>query len=167
METLRPIITIVTSLILIFNIVFVFTFHPLAIIIVLIIQCLLIALGLMSITQFPWFSYTLILVFLGGILILFTYIANIASNEKFSPRIKVVRVILALRSLRIFLPKLFISLSKESSINVGSEFLSVLVVKPFQLEMLPLVVLMAGLILLALLGVVKIRKINSGPLRII
>nr|YP_009045958.1 NADH dehydrogenase subunit 6 [Thenus orientalis]CDR98454.1 NADH dehydrogenase subunit 6 [Thenus orientalis] len=62
--------------------------HPLSAGIVLLIQTTLVALssGLFS-TSF-WFSYILFLIFLGGMLVLFIYVASLASNEIFNPSLK-------------------------------------------------------------------------------
>nr|YP_009092517.1 NADH dehydrogenase subunit 6 [Lepas australis]AIQ85057.1 NADH dehydrogenase subunit 6 [Lepas australis] len=159
---------LVTLLVLMFilNFSFVFMFHPLAMIMVLIAQSVVVSITLFSISHFPWFSYTLILVFLGGMLILFTYMANIASNEKFTPNFKVLILIssLSIFTLPIELPSL--KLPQETKNLTQEQFTGLLVLKPFDSIILPLIMLMAGIILLTLLGVVKISKMNSGPLRI-
>jgi len=148
------------------NIVFVFIFHPLAIIIVLIAQSVLVSIILFRISHFPWFSYTLILVFLGGILILFTYIANIASNEKFTPNLKLLGLLTLLTRITLILGFPGLKIPQDYKPLDQEQIIGLLILKPFDSVILPLIVLIAGLILLALLGVVKIRKINSGPLRI-
>lgn len=158
-----------TIIIMIFftNLIFLFIFHPLAIIFILILQTIFISIGVYTITQFPWFSYTLILVFLGGILILFTYISNIASNEIFKPNIKILLPLIITPILTIFLPlpKQNIRLeTKNLSIN---QFSNLTIFKPFSEAIIPVTLLMASYIILTLLTVVKIRKINQGPLRII
>lgn len=71
-------------IILFFNFLFIIIKHPLSIGAVLLFQTLFIAVfsGL-TLPSF-WYSYILILIFLGGILILFIYVASMASNEKFT-----------------------------------------------------------------------------------
>lgn len=157
--------SLLTAIVLL-NFSFVFIFHPLAIILVLIAQSIIVSILLFALSHFPWFSYTLILVFLGGMLILFTYIANVASNEKFSLNLK----ILALRGLIVVLSFPFnylrLKLPQEAKPQNQEQFTGILLIKPYDLIILPLIMIMAGIILLTLLGVVKIRKMNSGPLRI-
>nr|UUJ36872.1 NADH dehydrogenase subunit 6 [Epeorus sp. 03 ZXM-2022a] len=58
--------------------------HPLAMGLVLLCQTLLIALITGLLAPSFWFSYTLFLVFLGGMLVLFIYVTSLASNEMFS-----------------------------------------------------------------------------------
>uniref|UniRef100_UPI0030E1A0A4 NADH dehydrogenase subunit 6 n=1 Tax=Tubuca alcocki TaxID=2083288 RepID=UPI0030E1A0A4 len=72
-------------LLLSFSILFTQLSHPLAMGLVLLIQTLLISISL-GLSSFSfWFSYILFLIFLGGMLVLFIYVASIASNEAFIP----------------------------------------------------------------------------------
>nr|YP_011001024.1 NADH dehydrogenase subunit 6 [Dardanus hessii]WPN85847.1 NADH dehydrogenase subunit 6 [Dardanus hessii] len=68
---------------LIFSILFASLTHPLAVGLVLLFQTILVSVvvGLFSMTY--WFSYILFLIFLGGMLVLFIYVASLASNEQF------------------------------------------------------------------------------------
>ena len=149
------------------NLIFLFIFHPLAIIFVLILQTALISIVIYSITQFPWFSYTLILVFLGGILILFTYISNIASNEIFKPNLKILLPLVISPIITIFIANPQQNLSPEAKILSSEQFSNLAILKPFSASIIPITLLMASYIILTLLTVVKIRKISQGPLRII
>lgn len=158
-----------TIIIIIFflNLIFLFIFHPLAIIFILILQTLFISIRIYLISQFPWFSYTLILVFLGGILILFTYISNIASNEIFKPNLKIIIPLIISPIITIFLNTPKQNLSIESKSTFYNQFNNLLIFKPFSITIIPITLLIASYIILTLLTVVKIRKINKGPLRII
>ena len=158
-----------TFLVIIFfiNLVFLFIFHPLAIIFVLIIQTILISTLIYSIVQFPWFSYTLILVFLGGILILFTYISNIASNEIFKPNLKVILPLILAPFVTILITNSKQNISIERKIINSIQYTNLTIFKPFSETIIPLTLLIALYIILTLLTVVKIRKISQGPLRII
>lgn len=158
-----------TLIVMIFfmNLVFLFIFHPLAIIFVLIIQTILISTLIYSIVQFPWFSYTLILVFLGGILILFTYISNIASNEMFKPNLKVILPLILAPFITILITNSKQNISIERKIFNSNQYTNLTIFKPFSETIIPLTLLIALYIILTLLTVVKIRKINQGPLRII
>lgn len=151
----------------ILNLIFLFIFHPLAIIFVLILQTILISIGIYSITQFPWFSYTLILVFLGGILILFTYISNIASNEMFKPNLKMLLPLVVAPIIAFFMPLPKQNIRTESKIIKTEQFSNLTIFKPFSDAIIPITLLIASYIILTLLTVVKIRKISQGPLRIV
>nr|YP_009473488.1 NADH dehydrogenase subunit 6 [Tetraclita rufotincta]AVI57972.1 NADH dehydrogenase subunit 6 [Tetraclita rufotincta] len=149
------------------NLIFLFMFHPLAMIFVLIFQTMLISIFMYSITQFPWFSYTLILVFLGGMLILFTYMSNIASNEMFKPNLKMLFPLFIAPLLGFFLNKPKQTLNPESFSLSKEQFSNLTIFKPFSYSIMPVTLLMACYIILTLLTVVKISKMNQGPLRII
>nr|YP_010191525.1 NADH dehydrogenase subunit 6 [Puliciphora borinquenensis]QZL38260.1 NADH dehydrogenase subunit 6 [Puliciphora borinquenensis] len=58
--------------------------HPLTMGLILLSQTLTITLITGLINESFWFSYTLFLVFIGGMLILFIYVTTLASNEMFS-----------------------------------------------------------------------------------
>ncbi|YP_009047712.1 NADH dehydrogenase subunit 6 (mitochondrion) [Amphibalanus amphitrite] len=149
------------------NLIFLFMFHPLAMIFVLILQTMLISIIMYSITQFPWFSYTLILVFLGGMLILFTYMSNIASNEMFKPNLKMMAPLVLAPLITIFMMKPKQSLTLETKISSSNQFSNLMVLKPFSEAIMPVTLLMASYIILTLLTVVKISKMSQGPLRIV
>nr|YP_010490406.1 NADH dehydrogenase subunit 6 [Glyptelasma gigas]UWM12892.1 NADH dehydrogenase subunit 6 [Glyptelasma gigas] len=147
------------------NMIFMFTFHPLAMIFSLISQTILVALSMFLIMHFPWFSYTLILVFLGGMLILFTYMANIASNEKFFPNTKPLYIVPLIFLFALLLPKIEMKLNTDSKPINQETFNELMIMKPYEMNMLPLIIIMAALIILSLLAVVKISKMSSGALR--
>nr|UKO32991.1 NADH dehydrogenase subunit 6 [Stenochironomus sp. 2CZ] len=71
-------------LILIFSFLFIFLNHPLTMNTNLMLQAFLITIFSGLLIKSFWFSYSLFLIFLGGMLILFMYMTMVASNEKFS-----------------------------------------------------------------------------------
>nr|YP_009537178.1 NADH dehydrogenase subunit 6 [Semibalanus balanoides]AYJ83657.1 NADH dehydrogenase subunit 6 [Semibalanus balanoides] len=158
-----------TILIMMFmvNLTFLFMFHPLAMIFVLILQTVLISLFMYSVTQFPWFSYTLILVFLGGMLILFTYMSNIASNEMFKPNLKMLLPLMMAPLVTLFVSSPNQNLTSETKIMSSEQFSNLTIFKPFSMSVMPVTLLMASYIILTLLTVVKISKMSQGPLRIL
>nr|YP_009935107.1 NADH dehydrogenase subunit 6 [Semibalanus cariosus]QNS22949.1 NADH dehydrogenase subunit 6 [Semibalanus cariosus] len=149
------------------NLIFLFMFHPLAMIFVLILQTMLISILMYSITQFPWFSYTLILVFLGGMLILFTYMSNIASNEMFKPNLKMLLPLGIAPMITIFISRPSQNLTSDAKAMSIDQFTNLTIFKPFSLSVMPVTLLMASYIILTLLSVVKISKMSQGPLRVI
>nr|YP_026024.1 NADH dehydrogenase subunit 6 [Pollicipes polymerus]AAS00865.1 NADH dehydrogenase subunit 6 [Pollicipes polymerus] len=149
------------------NLIFMFMFHPLAMIFVLIVQSALISILIYSLTQFPWFSYTLILIFLGGMLILFTYMSNIASNEMFKPNMKIILPITLAPVVYLIMPKEIQNITVESQTMNSLNFSNFMIFKPYTISVMPITLLMATYIILTLLVVVKISKMSQGPLRII
>nr|YP_002922057.1 NADH dehydrogenase subunit 6 [Penaeus californiensis]ACB30100.1 NADH dehydrogenase subunit 6 [Penaeus californiensis] len=77
-------IIILSPMIIISSIIFTRLFHPLAMGIMLLFQTIMICVTAgLSMNSF-WFSYILFLIFLGAMLVLFIYVASLASNESFS-----------------------------------------------------------------------------------
>nr|YP_010490445.1 NADH dehydrogenase subunit 6 [Ibla cumingi]UWM12931.1 NADH dehydrogenase subunit 6 [Ibla cumingi] len=154
------------SMIFLTNLGFLITFHPLAMIFVLIAQSILSSMAIYHMTQFPWFSYTITLVFLGGMLIIFTYMSNIASNELFKPNLKMLipSVLVVLSILLMKMPSQ--NFAPDSKLLHMKQTSELMISKPFAFSILPLTLLMGFYIIVTLLAVVKISKMHQGPLRL-
>nr|YP_010292347.1 NADH dehydrogenase subunit 6 [Gonimbrasia tyrrhea]ULO26072.1 NADH dehydrogenase subunit 6 [Gonimbrasia tyrrhea] len=63
--------------------------HPLSMGLMILIQTFLMCLLSGMLIKTYWFSYILLLTFLGGLLVLFIYVSSIASNELFSFNLKI------------------------------------------------------------------------------
>nr|YP_010952862.1 NADH dehydrogenase subunit 6 [Trapezia bidentata]WMQ53282.1 NADH dehydrogenase subunit 6 [Trapezia bidentata] len=70
-------------LILLLSFLFTQLKHPLALGLTLLLQTIMISIMTGTSTYSFWFSYILFLIFLGGMLVLFIYVASLASNESF------------------------------------------------------------------------------------
>nr|YP_009041217.1 NADH dehydrogenase subunit 6 [Gramastacus lacus]CDQ51980.1 NADH dehydrogenase subunit 6 [Gramastacus lacus] len=147
--------------------------HPLSMGLTLLTQTILVCLVTGTFNTSFWFSYILFLIFLGGMLILFIYIASLASNESFQINFLFLYTLLAsfILSLIFFLtdPLSFFDPLFSSS----SEFFFQNKVSPpllltnmiYSLPSSYLVALMISYLLLTLLVVVKIINISCSPLR--
>nr|YP_010384973.1 NADH dehydrogenase subunit 6 [Amusiotheres obtusidentatus]UPL64973.1 NADH dehydrogenase subunit 6 [Amusiotheres obtusidentatus] len=145
--------------------------HPLAMGLVLLIQTTLISLAIGFSTFSFWFSYILFLIFLGGMLILFIYVASLASNEYFLfSMVSLTMFLLILVTFTItffstdqmifstftpFLSSFIFSSSTPLNINWIYN-------KPF----MNLTVFIIIYLLLTLIVVVKIINLFKGPLRL-
>nr|YP_009689497.1 NADH dehydrogenase subunit 6 [Lepidurus apus lubbocki]QCZ36059.1 NADH dehydrogenase subunit 6 [Lepidurus apus lubbocki] len=143
--------------------------HPLSMGLSLIFQTLLVC--LMSGTLFLnyWFSYTLFLIFLGGLLVLFIYISSLASNEMF--KFNTNNFILNLMfSILIFM---IINSKFEDSWNIlmtenWTMMLSykLLLSKIYTPLMFQMTLFLITYLLLCLMVVVNITKFDTSPLRL-
>nr|YP_011017069.1 NADH dehydrogenase subunit 6 [Saldoida armata]WQB61747.1 NADH dehydrogenase subunit 6 [Saldoida armata] len=70
------------------TVMFTITKHPLSMGITLIAQTLLVSVMTGMMMNSFWFSYMLLMIVLSGMLVLFVYMASIASNEKFKSSVK-------------------------------------------------------------------------------
>nr|YP_009694124.1 NADH dehydrogenase subunit 6 [Sphaeronemoura acutispina]QEI04392.1 NADH dehydrogenase subunit 6 [Sphaeronemoura acutispina] len=158
------------------SIVFTQMTHPLAMGLILLAQTVFISILTGMMTHSFWFSYVLFLVFLGGLLVLFIYVTSLASNEMFSMSMKtLIPLIISSSSFILILMILDSSITATSIKN--SENLNILNISTYQEEsMTSLIKLYNGptslitltlvlYLFLALIAVVKITKINQGPLR--
>nr|YP_015443.1 NADH dehydrogenase subunit 6 [Scutigera coleoptrata]CAE01479.1 NADH dehydrogenase subunit 6 [Scutigera coleoptrata] len=158
-------ILLLISLSIALSVIFTFLSHPLSILIVIITQTLIMVIlsGIFNISY--WFSYILFLIFLGGMLVLFIYIASLASNEIFfkTSLINIVKLLL----LPFFLSMVILYSSKNlnfyplmpQSIDIN------LAINKFYLHNYPITLLVILYLLVTLFAVVKITKFNKGPLR--
>lgn len=137
----------------------------------LLFQTCLICLRSGLINQSFWFSYILFLIFLGGILVLFIYVASLASNEPF--RFSFIRVYLFAFIFIItfllflfdsnFLPtRLNISVSEVQQSYEQLKLIGIIYSKPTMTFTLYIVIYL----LLTLLVIVDITGNYFGPLRL-
>nr|YP_010029439.1 NADH dehydrogenase subunit 6 [Aparapotamon similium]QOU10854.1 NADH dehydrogenase subunit 6 [Aparapotamon similium] len=145
--------------------------HPLMMGVFLLIQTVVITLSTGLATYSFWFSYTLFPIFLGGMLVLFIYVASLASNESFkvSPTL-IYTAALSLSGFPLFFfldPILFSSFSNlaNSSINIYSSTAHT-TTWIFNTPSMHFTFFIISYLLLTLLVVVKIINLFKGPLRL-
>nr|YP_010728408.1 NADH dehydrogenase subunit 6 [Phaenopsectra flavipes]WEF49623.1 NADH dehydrogenase subunit 6 [Phaenopsectra flavipes] len=153
--------------------------HPLAMGLMLMIQTMLIVIFSGMLTKSFWFSYSLFLIFLGGMLILFMYMTSIASNEKFKLKINFKMLILSFFYLFMFMmffllfnQKLLL-FNKINNIELNNlwNFKNLILENNFMLNkmynfpMNMITILLINYLFLTLIAVVKITNIFEGPLR--
>nr|YP_010981201.1 NADH dehydrogenase subunit 6 [Aplomya metallica]WOE90331.1 NADH dehydrogenase subunit 6 [Aplomya metallica] len=163
------------SFMFIFNLIFLFMKHPLAMGLTLLIQTTLVSLTTGLISKSFWFSYILFLVFIGGMLVLFIYVTSLASNEMFSLSIKLMMTSLIMMIMFImilyFIDKNLLMNYKNLEIlsifNLNSYIMenSLSINKLYNYPTNLLTILLMNYLLITLIAVVKITKLFKGPLR--
>nr|VFU78915.1 NADH dehydrogenase subunit 6 [Proasellus parvulus] len=120
---------------------------------------------LSSVKPHPWLAYALFLVFLGGVLVLFTYISSLSSNLLFK------KVKLEILAPALSLVVLFMSFNKpptpvESPSNpLMTPFLEMTLKELFSPAAYPLYLYLFMYLLITLLYVVALMKTYYAPLR--
>nr|AZQ21162.1 NADH dehydrogenase subunit 6 [Rhaetus westwoodii] len=143
--------------------------HPLSLGLLLLIQSILIALisGWMNLTF--WYSYIMLLIMIGGMLVLFMYMTNVASNEKF----KFSPYMMMFTTSSLSLLVLSLPFTDQWIINTKT-LISESILSPHSLSSLnkylnfPAILVSAALIiylLITMIIVIKIINIKHGPLR--
>ena len=174
LNKLLPAITlilIVLSFLLITSICFALTNHPLPLGLLVIAH----ATGVCLLTtstwhSLAWFSYILFLIFLGAIIVLFTYITSLAANELFyTPRYQPLRLIILILILilndYLLLPINFVTpdhqCNPHTPLKQPEEFIALIFRNPF----FSITLFLACYLLLSLLIVVRLTSKTSGPVR--
>nr|YP_009169968.1 NADH dehydrogenase subunit 6 [Polypedilum vanderplanki]ALD88421.1 NADH dehydrogenase subunit 6 [Polypedilum vanderplanki] len=164
---------------LLFSLMFFFSKHPLSMGMMLMMQTILIVLFSGMLNKTFWFSYSLFLIFLGGMLILFMYMTSIASNEQF--KFKINFFIITLLNIFIILmifyfyflsQKLMFFNKIHSMENLNIIFMKNLILennlmlnKMYNFPMNLITILLINYLFLTLIVTVKITNIFEGPLR--
>lgn len=148
-------IVIVSILILLLN-------HPLAFIISLFAQTLLVCISLKNISL--WISLILFLIFLGGILVIFIYVSSLSANEKFN--IRLTSFLWTFPTAIIFL-LILTRTEMISSTSLGYQRPADYMVINFSIRNLALLTycFVVVYLFLALLLVIDFLNINKKPLR--
>nr|YP_010713930.1 NADH dehydrogenase subunit 6 [Plesionika lophotes]WDD39150.1 NADH dehydrogenase subunit 6 [Plesionika lophotes] len=153
---------------------FLSTTNPIAMGLTLIAQTILICTLTSVSAKSSWFSYILFLIFLGAMLVLFIYVASLASNETFSlSMINMKTLSVSLLSLPLFLLMDPLSIPVKSNLENSLYFTTQFIYSTqFKLSMMYSPILMnltlfiILYLLLTLIVVVNITSTSSGPLRL-
>lgn len=156
MNLLLSIIIIVSFTLIIIN-------HPLSIGFILIIQTIITAIIIGYILKSFLFSYIIIIIMLSGVLVLFIYIARVASNEKFNISIKIITLFFV--SILILSILIFFYNKKPYLINLNI-IDTTRVIKLFNTLTAQLTLIVIIYLLLTIIIVSNIARVTDGPLRI-
>nr|YP_010714112.1 NADH dehydrogenase subunit 6 [Menida musiva]WDD39675.1 NADH dehydrogenase subunit 6 [Menida musiva] len=136
--------------------------HPLSMGLILIIQTLLTAMIIGYMMSSFFFSYIIIIIMLSGALVLFIYMASVASNEKFKSPIK--NSIMSL----IFLITMIITMYMYN-LNYLNNYMNlndhISLIKIFNMITAQLTMMMIIYLLFTMIVVSNVAKVKEGPLR--
>nr|YP_009544248.1 NADH dehydrogenase subunit 6 [Roisinitermes ebogoensis]AYO45656.1 NADH dehydrogenase subunit 6 [Roisinitermes ebogoensis]URX52861.1 NADH dehydrogenase subunit 6 [Roisinitermes ebogoensis] len=141
--------------------------HPLAMGLMLLTQTTLMCMisGLMH--QSFWFQYILFMVFVGGMLVLFIYVASLASNEMFSLSMKML-LMMTITLTMFTLVKDWTTINSTEMITLNPIMENEINLSTSKLYNQPngwLTIIMALYLLMTLIVAVKITNVSKGPLR--
>nr|AOY39406.1 NADH dehydrogenase subunit 6 [Rhysodes sp. BMNH-844233] len=142
--------------------------HPLSMGMILILQTIVITMMVGMQTSTFWFSYILYLIMIGGLLILFTYMTSIASNEMFNfsktsmtmiMATLIMMMILLMNNSTIILQQLdqsYMLMEINNQLNIN---------QIYNFPNNSITIMTIIYLLVTLIAVIKISNIKSGPLR--
>nr|UPL65283.1 NADH dehydrogenase subunit 6 [Physopelta quadriguttata] len=148
-------------LIIIMNVIsftFMFLKHPLSMGIIIIIQTINVALITGMMMGSFMMSYIIMIIMLSGMLVLFIYMASIASNEMFKMSLKMIFISMMMVLLFMNQESLNIEFNKMNHMNMSKMLLIMFNNKN-------MIIMLVMYLLLAMITVSMIVNITEGPLR--
>nr|AYQ18980.1 NADH dehydrogenase subunit 6 [Scymninae sp. 4 ACP-2013] len=146
--------------------------HPLSMGFLILMHTILTCLNMGSFSMNFWYSYILILIMIGGLLVLFIYMTSIASNEKFKINIMMLIFLMLIFMIIIYLmmkmnPKMMELLMKNNfTFKMNNEqYFFYSMSKYYNYPFNKLMIFSILYLLISMIISVKICKIKSGPLR--
>nr|AND96510.1 NADH deshydrogenase subunit 6 [Milichus apicalis] len=142
--------------------------HPLSMGTILLIQTINLTLYMGYLKFDYWYSYILFLIMIGGMLVLFIYMTTVASNEKFSPSIKLLimssMIILIFMFLLIIMDPFFYMMNSNFN-EYENEFINLSLNKYFNFPNSIIMYTLILYLLITLFVIVKITSFKKGSLR--
>nr|AVN68351.1 NADH dehydrogenase subunit 6 [Euphyllodromia sp. Z257] len=152
---------------MILSLIFMQINHPLAMGLMMLFQTMLIMMitGLMY--HSFWFPYTMFLIFIGGLMVLFIYVTTLASNEMFNLSMKVMFMSMFIFMMYYFLVFKNFKLNNQEMLMFmnSNNILYTPMMKLYNMPTNNITILMASYLFLTLIAVIKIINIFKGPLR--
>nr|AVJ52581.1 NADH dehydrogenase subunit 6 [Lamprocoris roylii] len=155
--------TVFYSLLITMSVMFLWLKHPMSMGFVLIMQTMIIAIisGMMLNNFF--FSYIIVIIMLSGALVLFIYMASMASNEKFKTSINMISLFFMVLMTSTLITKNFQMIEYPQNNNLNNPMMSLM--KLFNSMSIYITMMMILYLLLTMIVVSYIANTQEGPLR--
>nr|WRK67361.1 NADH dehydrogenase subunit 6 [Barbibucca biremis] len=150
--------------------------HPLAMGLMLLLQTTIVSMICGLYAHSYWFAYILFLIMLGGMLVLFIYMTSLASNEMFSFSMNnflmstMIMMVMMMLIISIMDKTIWTNSNYEMiKMNTNTNFMfqenEINLIKLYNNPTMNITIMMMNYLLLTLIIIVKITKMNYGPLR--
>nr|AML26487.1 NADH dehydrogenase subunit 6 [Staphylinidae sp. BMNH 1274658] len=158
---------LIFSLNLILSFMFLIMNHPMTMGFILLIQTITVAIIIGILNLNFWFSYILFMIMVGGLLVLFIYMTSIASNEllKFSSNTFITLLMLIPFMIMVILTTDNYLIFKKMNFMENIFYKNLFLIKFFNYPSFTIILMMMIYLLITLIAIVKITKIEYGPLR--
>nr|YP_010596133.1 NADH dehydrogenase subunit 6 [Acanthaspis pedestris]WAJ48465.1 NADH dehydrogenase subunit 6 [Acanthaspis pedestris] len=162
--------TTLTILIISTSIMFTMLSHPMSMGMTLIIQTILISMITGNMMNTFWFSYILLITMISGVLVLFIYMASIASNEKFKSSTKMLMFTTMMMILstgiimivdQMSVSSIWSTIKKEMLCNDQVQSL----IKLFNNHNMSMTITMVAYLFFTMIAITFIVEVSEGPLR--
>nr|YP_009630364.1 NADH dehydrogenase subunit 6 [Callispa bowringii]QBP33867.1 NADH dehydrogenase subunit 6 [Callispa bowringii] len=148
------------------SLMFLLSSHPVTMSILILIQALITSLITGFFFMNFWFSYIIFLVMIGGLLVLFMYMTNVASNEKFSMSKKM--IFISMMMIIMYISMLITDnyfIMSQLNFTLNSNMYLMTISKFFNYPMNFIMIMMMIYLLITMIMSVKITDLTKGPLR--
>nr|YP_008080954.1 NADH dehydrogenase subunit 6 [Psococerastis albimaculata]AFY16894.1 NADH dehydrogenase subunit 6 [Psococerastis albimaculata] len=161
------------SLTMFLNMIFFILMTPLSLGLTLILQTLLLSLLLGTMTSSFWFLYLLVLIFIGGMLVLFIYVTSIFPNEKFSftqNNIFILLISVSLLSTILYILNMNFIMTPnlnylENILSMKSNTIMISTIKIFNTQANMILIFLVNYLFYCMMIVIKMTAFFKGPLR--
>nr|APX39458.1 NADH dehydrogenase subunit 6 [Cassida denticollis] len=149
------------------SIMFMIFKHPVSMMMMILAQTILVCCLCGLMTNIWWFSYMLFMVMIGGLLVLFMYMTNVASNEKFkNMKIKYMIVPTLVMIFALLKTENFSNFIKISDwMNLNDESFNIIIMKYYNYPSNMILFIMMIYLLMTMIMTVKITDMTKGALR--
>uniref|UniRef100_A0AB38ZDG2 NADH-ubiquinone oxidoreductase chain 6 n=1 Tax=Esakia lundbladi TaxID=3095926 RepID=A0AB38ZDG2_9HEMI len=139
--------------------------HPLSMGFNLILMTVTISITMGIMMKYTWYSYILVLVMLGGMLVLFMYMASIASNEIMNFSFKLMMTTMIIGMLTFMLLKNEMLMYNFTMIENIENQQNMSMIKLFNGKSSIMTIMMALYLLITMIYVIYITNTFEGPMR--
>nr|YP_010373103.1 NADH dehydrogenase subunit 6 [Teredorus bashanensis]UPH84314.1 NADH dehydrogenase subunit 6 [Teredorus bashanensis] len=149
------------------NSIFMHTKQPMNMIIITLMQTTMMMYMMSMKSLSSWFNYLLMIIFVGGMMVLFIYITSVAPNEKTKISKKMIPTFMMMTMITLMLNNESMINEKTSlmmNINENTTY-QIMLNKMFNKPMYYLSITMMMYLFIALIAVNKITNLTKGPLR--
>nr|UAT98549.1 NADH dehydrogenase subunit 6 [Neoalcathous huangshanana] len=144
--------------------------HPLSIGFMLIVQTTMLCINQSMTTKSPWYMYILFLTTVGGLMIMFMYMASIASNEKFKLNIMMMFMWILMNMMMLIIMNMDMTMEMMNKItNMKLEITEMMEEKStskfFMMNKMNITMTMMMILVLTMVSVTNISSTFEGPLK--
>nr|YP_011014846.1 NADH dehydrogenase subunit 6 [Epyhemisphaerius bistriatus]WQB38527.1 NADH dehydrogenase subunit 6 [Epyhemisphaerius bistriatus] len=143
--------------------------HPISLGSMLMMQTILVSIYMSKWSKSSWFSYILFITIIGGMMVMFMYMASIASNEKFKPKYfsMYTASIMTIYMITSVMLETLETLEKKNEMKMMLMELEEMktMSKFFNLNKMNVTIAMMTILLLTMVSVTTISSTFEGPLK--
>nr|UPL65673.1 NADH dehydrogenase subunit 6 [Helcomeria spinosa] len=140
--------------------------HPISMGVTIIMQTTLTAMLTGLLLNSFWYSYIIMIVMLSGMLVLFIYMASVASNEKFNMSIKLIMMSILIMFMAVMMELILHDKSNESINLMNNQYEMMALNNLFNSKTKYITMMIVLYLFFTMITVSKIVNISEGPLRL-